>query len=147
MPKKTYLLILVLLLSFKAYSQQYARFNHVALMVTNADKSADFYIKWFHLDTIKNPFPGRPIRWLSLGEGNALHLIQGTKAEATVLANNHLAFSVASLDDFIALLKKNNVPYGDGNGKQGTFATRSDGVRQVYFRDPDGYEVEANDAK
>lgn len=147
MLKRCFILLIVITLCVKCYAQQKATFNHVALMVTNADKSAAFYIKWFHLVPIKNPFPGRPIRWLSLGGNMQLHLIQGTKQEVTVSKDNHIAFSVPSVSAFIAMLKKAGIPYDDGNGKVSAFATRSDGVKQIYFRDPDGYEVEANDAK
>jgi len=133
--------------SFTAYAQKpYVTFNHVALMVTDANKSADFYIHWFHLADLKNPFPGRPIRWLSLGGKMQLHLIQGTKQEVTVSKDNHIAFSVLSIDHFVARLKKEHMPYEDGDGHKSKLAVRSDKVRQAYFRDPDGYLVEVNDA-
>jgi lactoylglutathione lyase len=128
----------VLCTSFIAYAQKpYVTFNHVAIMVTDANKSADFYIHWFHLDNLKNPFPGRPIRWLSLGGKMQLHLIQGAKREVTVSKDNHIAFSVASLDAFVARLKKEKIVYEDGDGHAGKLAVRSDKVRQAYFRDPD----------
>ena len=126
---------------------QYATFNHVAIMVTNADRSAAFYTKWFHLHIIKNPFPGRPIKWLSLGGSMQLHLIQGQKSEVTVSRDNHIAFSVTSITDFEKLLKKANILYEDEDGKAGAITTRSDGVKQIYFRDPDGYLVEVNNAR
>lgn len=139
------IMVVCLCIAFKSNAQKPV-FNHVALMVTDANTSAAFYMKWFHLDTLKNPFPGRPIRWLSLGNGLQLHLIQGSKDEVIVSKDNHIAFSVNSIDDFISLLKKEGVPYENGDGKFGTYALRSDGVKQIYFRDPDGYEVEVNDA-
>lgn len=129
------------------YAQKpYITFNHIAIMVTDANKSADFYIHWFHLANLKNPFPGRPIRWLSLGGKMQLHLIQGTKQEVTVSKDNHIAFSVASIDAFVARLKMEHIPYEDGDGHLGKLAVRSDKVRQAYFRDPNGYLVEVNDA-
>jgi lactoylglutathione lyase len=34
-----------------------------------------------------------------------------------------------------------------GLAKRWTITTRVDGVKQIYFKDPDGYWIEINDAK
>lgn len=107
MLKKTFLLLFLLTATIGAFAQKpYASFNHISIVVSDAGKSAAFYVKWFHLDTLKSPFAGRSVLWLSLGGDRQLHIIQGTKDEVTVSKINHIAFSVASLDDFIAALKK-----------------------------------------
>jgi lactoylglutathione lyase len=67
--------------------------------------------------------------------------------EITVSKGNHIAFSVASVRDFMKILKKKDIPYGDEDGQAGKFISRSDGVTQIYFKDPDGYLVEVNDVK
>ena len=145
--KKAFLLIFLLTATFGASAQKpYAAFNHIAIMVTDASKSAAFYIKWFHLDTLKSPFPGRTVLWLSLGGDRQLHIITGTKEEVTVSKINHIAFSVASLDDFIITLKKGNISYGDIDGHAGVVVNRPDGVKQIYLHDPDGYLIEVNNA-
>jgi lactoylglutathione lyase len=59
--------------------------------------------------------------------------------------NTHLCFSVASIDDFIANLKKNNVEFENWAGEKNTVTKRVDGIKQIYFRDPDGYWIEIND--
>jgi lactoylglutathione lyase len=147
MLKKTLLLILLLTGSFGVFAQKrYANFNHMAFLVTDADKTAAFYINLFHLDTLKNPFPGEHVRWLSLGGNMQLHIIQEPKDQVIVSKDNHIAFSVASVTDFIKVLNVNHIPFTDGGGKAQAYVTRSDGVKQIYFRDPDGYEVEVNDA-
>ena len=44
----------------------------------------------------------------------------------------------------IARLKKFNIPYESWTGEKMTVTTRVDGIRQLYFNDPDGYWVEIN---
>ena len=44
-------------------------------------------------------------------------------------------------------LKKNNIPFENWAGEKNTYTIRVDGVKQIYFKDPDGYWVEINDAK
>jgi lactoylglutathione lyase len=147
MIKKILLLILLTGMAFGGFAQKrYASFNHVAILVTDANKSAAFYISLFHLDTLKNPFPGEHVRWLSLGGNMQFHIIQEPKDKVIVSKDNHIAFSVASVPDFIKVLNDKHIPFTDGGGKAQAYVTRLDGVKQIYFRDPDGYEVEVNDA-
>jgi lactoylglutathione lyase len=61
--------------------------------------------------------------------------------------NAHLCFTVPSVDAFITRLTKNSVPYESWEGKKMSVTTRVDGVKQIYFQDPDGYWIEINDAK
>ena len=58
-----------------------------------------------------------------------------------------MCFTIASVDDFVEVLKKANVPYEDWSGKANNVTIRVDNVKQVYFQDPDGYWIEINDAK
>jgi lactoylglutathione lyase len=146
--KKTFLVLAFTAFSFGLYAQKVQPvFNHIGLYVSNVDVSAAFYSKLLHLDTIKNPWPGAHMKWLSLGGNMQLHLIGTEKANLIVPKGNHIAFSVASIDDFIAVLKKANIPYQNSNNKPNSISIRPDGVKQVYFKDPDGYLVEVNDAK
>jgi lactoylglutathione lyase len=49
--------------------------------------------------------------------------------------------------DFIAVLNKNHVPFENWAGEKSGFTSRVDGVKQIYFKDPDGYWIEVNDAR
>ena len=48
----------------------------------------------------------------------------------------------------MAALKARGMNWQDFAGNVGQVSqTRSDGVRQIFFRDPDGYWIEINDAR
>ena len=52
-----------------------------------------------------------------------------------------------SVDAFIPNLTKNNIAYENWAGQSNAVTNRVDGVKQIYFKDPDGYWIEINDAK
>jgi lactoylglutathione lyase len=51
------------------------------------------------------------------------------------------------VDDFIKILKQGKIAFEDWQGKPNSVTLRVDGVKQIYFKDPDGYWIEINDAK
>ncbi|MEI9955877.1 MAG: hypothetical protein WDM90_06100 [Ferruginibacter sp.] len=61
--------------------------------------------------------------------------------------NIHLCFTVASVETFIKVLEQNKIAYENWAGDKMTVTKRVDGVKQIYFKDPDGYWLEINDAK
>lgn len=142
----------VLLLSFfffqNAMAQQKpAVLNHIAVYVSDLNKSTAFYCTVFNLKEIPEPFKDGKHTWFSLGNAGALHLIQGAKGHQTFDKNEHLCFSVSSIDVFTQMLSAKNIPFEDWAGKAGAVTVRVDGVKQVYFKDPDGHWLETNDAK
>jgi len=139
--------LILLILTQKSMAQKPAVLNHIAVYVSNLQKSAEFYEKVFSLQTLAEPFHDGKHAWFSLGEKSALHIIQGAKSNQVFDRNDHLCFSVASLDEFISLLKQRNIIFEDWPGKAGAITTRVDGVKQIYFQDPDGHWLEVNDAK
>lgn len=144
--------IVVLVMAFtstKSFAQQKMNphINHVAVYVVDLQKSGDFYMNVLGLDSIPEPFhDGRHI-WLRIGPGASMHIIQGAEAKKEYYKNNHICFSVSSVDDFTALLRKRSIPYEDVAGRQMSVTTRVDGVKQIWLRDPDGYWLEINDDK
>lgn len=121
-------------------------FNHLALYVTDLQKSTLFYRDVIGLDTIPEPFHDGKHTWFAIGPTGHLHVIAGAASSTPHAKDNHLCFSVPSVDAFIKQLNKANVPYEDWPGKPQTITTRVDGVKQIYFKDPDGYWIEINDA-
>ena len=105
-------------------------------------RSGIFYRDILGAEIIPDPFKDDRHVWLKIGEHNQLHLIRGRHP---VPGNMHFAFSVASLDEFAASLTNRSIPYDDGHGQPNQMRLRPDGVKQIYFQDPDGYWIEANE--
>ena len=123
------------------------KINHIAFSVLDLKRSTDFYTKIIHLDTIPEPFHDGRHTWLAIGDAAHLHLIQNPGPIVVPSKNTHLCFTVSSVNDFIKVLKQNNIVFEDWAGKPDGVTLRVDGVKQIYFKDPDGYWIEINDAK
>ncbi|PWN06519.1 VOC family protein [Rhodohalobacter mucosus] len=158
MSKRLTLLLPVLLFSLALFNTARAQqtganesgsgfiFNHVALSVTDLDKSADYYRDIFGLDEIENLTAAEGIRWFSLGEGKELHLISVLSGPITLNKAVHFAVSTPQFDGFIERLENGGIEYSSWAGEAGSITVRADGVRQVYVQDPDGYWIEVNSA-
>lgn len=146
--KKSILCFFIVLLLGKLEAQvQSSRINHIAFSVLDLKRSTDFYTRIIHLDTIPEPFHDGRHTWLSIGSNCHLHLIQNPGPIIVPSKNTHLCFTTSSVDAFIELLQQNHIGYEDWQGKPGSVTLRVDGVKQIYFQDPDGYWIEINDAK
>ncbi|MCH3884682.1 VOC family protein [Tenacibaculum aquimarinum] len=119
-------------------------FNHIALSVKNVNQSLEFYQKVFQLEEIKNTASESKTRWLSLNEGKQLHLIPRPNFQIKVNKAVHFALTTSNLDSFISNLKELNIDYSDWRNTPNKDYIRKDGIRQVYFQDPDGYWIEVN---
>ena len=125
-----------------------ATLNHLAIYVVNLEKTKAFYNDIFQLDTIPEPFHDGKHAWYSIAPGVALHVIQGADRPKEYYQNNHMCFSVPSVDAFvISKIKKQHIPFVNALGVPGQVTTRVDGVKQIWVNDPDGYWIEVNDAK
>ena len=119
-----------------------AHFNHIALYVADLKRSAAFYGDVFGAEIIPDPFRDDRHVWFKIGEHNQLHLIAGSRPDP---GNMHFAFAVSSLKDFLTRLSASGVRYDDGHGGASKVRLRPDGVKQIYFQDPDGYWIEVNE--
>ncbi len=124
-----------------------AKLNHTALYVVDLKTSTSFYQNIIGLDTIPEPFHDGKHTWFRIGPGIALHIIEGAETKREYYRNQHTCFSVQSVEKFIDVLRKNNLPWENRDGTKNTVTTRPDGVKQLWLQDPDGYWVEINDAK
>jgi lactoylglutathione lyase len=123
------------------------RFNHTTIYVVDLQKSADFYENVLQLKKIPEPFhDGRHI-WFRIGDHAQLHVVSGAKEDIPHDINIHLSFSVPSLEPVIKRLEATHVKYGNWAGNSKEPQLRPDGVKQVYFQDPDGFWLEINDDK
>lgn len=118
--------------------------NHIAIYVHELKRSTDFYEKVLTLQKIDEPFKDGKHTWFTLGAAGQLHLIQGAEANIKRDKNDHLCFSVTSIEDFIANLDRHRIDYTNWPGTEKAPTVRVDGVKQIYFQDPDGHWIEIN---
>ena len=131
----------------KAQNANQPVFNHMALCAKNLRKTADFYRNVIQLQEIKHPFNDTVHVWLKVGEGLSLHIIQGNCLANAPDIGVHLCFAVPNLDAFIKHLDAINVNYANWAKQPKKIQVRTDGVKQIYLQDPDGFWVEVNDAR
>lgn len=142
-------LIVFLFVAIASHAQQPAKpsLNHIAQYVVDLKVSTDFYRNIIGLDTIPEPFHDNKHTWFAVGPKSHLHIISGAAKKEPHDKNSHLCFTVPSVPDFTVNLKKNNIPFESWTGEKNTWTNRVDGVKQIYFQDPDGYWIEINDAR
>ncbi|MDB5223652.1 MAG: hypothetical protein JWN83_2319 [Chitinophagaceae bacterium] len=145
--RKLSLLIITILFTASVCAQDTSfnfTFNHMALSVKDINRSAEFYSSVLKLREITNRSKLEGVRWFSLGTDKELHLISIIKEN--VIANKalHLALTTSSFDALVKTLDKMNIAYSDWPGKPRAVNIRADGVKQIFFQDPDGYWIEIN---
>lgn len=140
---KTLLSVLLITMASSAFAQ--IKVNHIAVHVSNLEKSMNFYESILNLEEIEEPFKDGLHAWYDIGGGAALHLIEVANTPTEISKTNHLCFSMDDMDAFIIRLKSKNYLFEDWPGEKGKITTRPDGVRQIYIQDPDGYWLEIND--
>ena len=121
------------------------KFDHYTIKVTDLQRSCDFYRDVLGLEEIKNRTEKSYIRWFSLGTGE-LHIVEGKTDEIQTNIGIHLALWVDDFSAFLSILEKHNIVPHTSKGEPNQHTVRADGVKQVYFIDPDGYWIEVNDA-
>lgn len=120
------------------------KLNHIAMYVHDLEKSTAFYENVLQLKQIPEPFKDGLHTWFTLGPAGQLHLIQGAEQNIKRDKNDHMCFSVLSIEDFISNLDNHKVEYTNWPGTAKAPTVRVDGVKQVYFQDPDGHWIEVN---
>jgi catechol 2,3-dioxygenase-like lactoylglutathione lyase family enzyme len=110
--------------------------NHVAIHVSDVEKSIRFYHEVLRLESIPRPAFTFPGAWFRLGANQELHII-GDRAEPVYSHNrgNHFALLVDDLDSWEGHL--------DSLGaKHLPRKRRPDGAWQLFLRDPDEHVIE-----
>jgi lactoylglutathione lyase len=150
--KKLVILLLLFTVCHYMYAQKkkaspVLQLNHIAMHVHDLKKSTAFYEEVLHLQQIPEPFKDGLHTWFSLGAAGQLHLIQGAEPNVPRNKHDHLCFSVDSIEAFIANLERHTIQYSNWAGTAKAPTVRVDGVKQIYFQDPDGHWIEINDEK
>lgn len=113
-----------------------AELNHVALLVTDVQRSCEFYLRVMKLTPIPRPAFDFPGAWFQLGTNQELHLIGG-RSEQIVSGNRSNHFALRT-DDIEAWEKHLTSVSADFLPKK----LRPDGAEQIFLRDPDGHTIE-----
>ena len=119
-------------------------FNHIALSVLDVNQSVQFYQKVLQLEEIENTASNSKTRWLAFSDGKQLHLIPRPDSEIKTNKAVHFALAISDLTSFIAHLEKLGIEYSDWRDTLNKDYVRKDGIKQVYFQDPNGYWIEIN---
>jgi lactoylglutathione lyase len=146
--KKIFLSLIALSLTCLAMAQDKPgfsfSFNHLAISVKDLNASAKFYADVLQLKEITNRSKLDGIRWFAFGNGQELHLISIIKEPVTINKALHLGLTSPAFDEFMKVLEVNKVVYSDWPGTPNKVTVRADGIKQLYFQDPDGYWIEVN---
>jgi len=146
--KKIILLTSISLLTIQLWGQTNTSFNltlnHLALSVKDLNRSAEFYGNVLKFSEITNRSKLEGVRWFSVGEGKELHLISFVKENVTLNKAIHVAFTTPDFDAFVLMLEERKIAYSDWPGAANKVNIRADGMKQVFFQDPDGYWIEIN---
>ncbi len=118
--------------------------NHIALSVKDVDQSVDFYQKVFQLKEIENTASVSKTRWLIFNDGRQLHLIPRPDAELRINKAVHFALATSAIDAFMQHLEALKINFTDWKDLPVKDYIRDDGIKQVYFQDPNGYWIEVN---
>jgi lactoylglutathione lyase len=123
-----------------------SEFNHVALHVRDLPRSTAFYRDVLGLKRIADPFNDGAHAFLQIGNSAELHLIAGARMVPEQHIDVHMAFRVSSVEQFVDRLHEKGIAFVNARRESKRINTRPDGVKQIYFQDPDGYWIEVNNA-
>lgn len=113
-------------------------FDHVSIVVKDAEASLSFYQSLLGLPVLNRPNLGFPGYWLDLFSGQSLHIMQldnpneGTKRPEHGGRDYHFALRVDSIEDYIETLTQLNL----------TFTKSRSGRKALFIKDLDNNAFE-----
>lgn len=122
------------------------RVNHVAVKISDVDKSREFYEKVIGLKKLPRPKINIPGEWYGLGDG-ALHLIGGERrAEGIDPTGPHIAVQVDDIEETKRTLDGLGIKFLDAAVFMKTMNLPPEQMKmvgkQVWVQDPDGNVLE-----
>lgn len=118
--------------------------NHIALHVSDINESGRFYEEVMQLESIPEPFKDGLHLWFQIGINNQLHIIETSEKVILPEKTTHFSFCVESIENFMEHLDLCDIAYGDWEGSPKIPTLRGDGIKQIFFQDPNGYWIEVN---
>ena len=111
-------------------------FEHLNITTADLERARRFYAEVVGLRDGPRPPFSRPGAWMYLGEQAVVH-ISTSRAPATRKSDafDHVAFKASGLDETRERLRAHNIYFQE-------FGVPENNLHQVFFRDPDGTEIE-----
>lgn len=111
-------------------------FNHYNITTTNLERTRKFYSDVLGLKDGERPPFSRPGAWMYIGSQPILHISTGrTPATQNSDAFDHVAFSATDIDGTRAHLRRYGIDFEE-------FGVPDRELHQIFFRDPDGVQIE-----
>ena len=113
--------------------------NHVAIHVTDVERSVDFYQNVLGFEPMQRPAFDFPGAWFRLGTTQELHIIGQRDESETVTAaprGNHFALEIDDIKETEAFLKNQGITNIIGPKE------RPGNAWQIFIHDPDGHCIE-----
>jgi len=112
-------------------------FDHVSILVKNAEIALNFYHEILGLPLLNRPDLGFPGYWLDLQNGQSLHIMQLNNPYSGIKPEHggrdyHFALRVDSIEGFVKKLNQMNLEY----------SLSKSGRKALFTRDPDGNALE-----
>ncbi|MFT6969722.1 MAG: lactoylglutathione lyase [Roseivirga sp.] len=142
---RLYIFLLLFALNATTIQAQNVKFNHMALVVSDLEKSIDFYSQALGFKLIDDPTGNPNIAWVQNDTGQQIHLLEADLSVIKLSKSVHMSFAVETLSPFIENLTRLAIYFEDWPGKKDEITIRQDGIRQIYLQDPNGYWIEIND--
>jgi lactoylglutathione lyase len=115
---------------------QTLQLNHVAIHVTDVERSIAFYRDVLRLEPLPRPAFSFPGAWFRLGDDQELHLIGDRQyPEVVQHRGNHYALLIDDVDAWEQHLQTAGV-------KHAPRRIRPDRAYQIFLTDPDGHYIE-----
>ena len=144
--KNIFFIVVLTIFTVNTHAQTFGFSNsHISFIVKDIKKSADFYKGVMQLEEMVTPV-GMPetVRWFILSDGTEIHITEATSKFKTPQKEIYFSFATNDLLEFVNLLVTKKIPFEDWFGEKEKVTTRSDGIKQFYFQDPDGYWIQVN---
>jgi lactoylglutathione lyase len=121
-------------------------FDHISLHVHDLAASVRFYSEALGLSEIENKTRRPGIPWFGFDGARSIHLISGgVDPPPERPLSSHFALASANFDEAVRFLAERGIAFVNSGGKAGEIGFRANGVRQIYFKDPDNYWIEINE--
>ena len=148
---KTNIIILALIFCLHSSSSGQTfnlQLDHTTILVSDLETSSNFYKDILQFKELETPWG--VIDWgrfFSIGNNQQLHMAKVDTDSIKLNKFLHMAFTVQDFDAYLRFLTEKGIEYGNFAGDSKEPQIRPDGVKQIYFQDPDGYWIEINDRK